>query len=43
MGDLGIQKGYLNGPGQGNKAGQQGFGVTCIVRQQGRYTASNKR
>jgi len=43
VGDLGVEQGDLNGSDQGHKASQQGFGVTCIVRQQGRQTAADKR
>lgn len=43
MGDLGVQQGDLNRPDQGHKAGQQGLCVACVVRQQGRQTAADKR
>ena len=43
VGDLGVEQGALNGADQGHKAGQQGFGITCIVRQQGRQTATYER
>jgi hypothetical protein len=43
MGDLRVQKGDLDGANQGNQASQQRFGVTRVVRQQGRDTAADKR
>ena len=43
VGDLGVEQGDLNSTDQRHKAGQQGFGVTCVMRQQGRQTAANER
>ncbi len=43
MGDLRVQQGDLNSADQGHQASQQGFGVTCVVRQQSRQTAADKR
>jgi hypothetical protein len=43
MGDLRVQKRDLKGADKGDQAGQQGFGVSCIVRQHGRQTAANER
>ncbi len=42
IGDLWVQQSHLDGANECHQAGQQRFGVTCVVRQQGRQTAADE-